>query len=183
MTKTRKGTKDFIKFIGVLLLIAISFSGLFTILAINYLESVENPESVEGNETPPPSTATPVEPSTVTTVKEKYWEILEIPYVLDLGPTKSPSETLSLNQGDCDDKAVLFADWLYQQGYRDIYIVIISGPYVEYAHTFVVFDDGVYDLTDPQIFNCTREEAMDYFSLGGYSEWREYEYYPGWVVI
>ena len=113
-------------------------------------------------------------------VKEKFNEIVAIPYVIDLGPTKSESEVYRRNQGDCDDKSLIFCNFLYKEEYSNIKVVKVDGVSKSCSHVFVLFDNGVYDLCPPKIkYNWTKLEAKDYFERKGYDSWVEYNYYPG----
>lgn len=110
-------------------------------------------------------------------IRQKYEEItFNMPYVEDDGPTKTPEETLSLNEGDCDDKAVLFADWLYNRGYKDIYIVFLYSSQSDIGHACLEFNGRLYDLTDSDIYNATEDEAMGLYSLYGWETYEKYQY-------
>lgn len=81
-------------------------------------------------------------------VKKKFTELYQMPYVLDLGPTKSVNEFYALGYGDCDDKSRAFATFLKDNGGQKVYVIHAKGNNVSYGHAYVVYQKYAYDLTN-----------------------------------
>lgn len=174
--------------IGILIVMFISFLGGVYLTSVILNTSNQVSPVVTSNE----PTIVPTENNTIDnlteeenndpspiSIREKYDELVNIPYVADLGPTKSPEELYSTNQGDCSDKSIAFADWLYNQGYTDISIVVIDGPSKSSKHCFVLFQNRIYDLSPPTKYNWTKQSTKEYFEDMGYTSWEENSYYSG----
>jgi hypothetical protein len=80
--------------------------------------------------------------------EKEFQRIANIPYQEDMDSIipKHPNKLFEDNYGDCDDKAVAFLEYLYQNGEKDIRIVIIEHP-DGYSHAFALWNNQVYDPT------------------------------------
>ncbi len=173
-----------LKVLGIIGILAFLFFGILAGVGMmmapaSTYDNTTMVEPVTPEEPAAPAPAPVPELTEAEIIQEKYDEIYSIPYVEDMGPAKTPEETLSMNQGDCDDKAVLFADWLCDQGYTDVYIVCLYSSKANYGHAIVEFNGGFYDLTDPVVYNASEEEAMGYYLIGGWETYEKYQYFSG----
>ena len=54
-----------------------------------------------------------------------------------------PSETLSLNGGDCDDMAVSYATLLASVGISTAFVDVVPPEKPDQAHIYMIFDTGI----------------------------------------
>lgn len=124
------------------------------------------------------------QPENVTTTKSspededrQYFDkVHEVPYEINYNAyyPKKPDRFWSDNYGDCDDKSVAFADYLYKKGVRDIWIVTISSPSKNYGHACLEWQNRIFDPTiNPPVYNMSRESYYNFVSEDGFTNWKQ----------
>lgn len=73
-----------------------------------------------------------------------FQKVHNVPYYTNGSDAQLPSEFWMNNYGDCDDKSMAFADYLYFQGYKPI-ICTRQGRIG--THSYLILDGLVYDPT------------------------------------
>ena len=112
------------------------------------------------------------------TARDVFNELSNIPYKVDLGPTKTPKEVMRVGHADCDDLSLMFASELYKLGYRDIYLVALSSPGMSYGHMVVQWNGFTYDITEG-IYKMENREFERRAISQGFTYKEEIRYYPG----
>ncbi len=113
---------------------------------------------------------------------QKYFQkVANVPYRANYTSTKpkTPAKFWKDNYGDCDDKSVAFADYLYKIGAEDVKIVTIVHNSNKYAHCVVMWKNRIFDATaDPPIYNMDPEKYYNFIEKQGFKLWIEYPYMP-----
>ena len=114
-------------------------------------------------------------------VKKYFFKVAQVPYKANYysNKPKTPSKFWKDNSGDCDDKSVAFADYLYKRGVRDVKLVSLTYKTSEYGHECVMWEDHIFDATaEPPIYNMDQEEYHDFIENKGFKLWVDYLYEP-----
>ena len=114
-------------------------------------------------------------------VKEYFQKVAEVPYKADYTSTKpkKPVEFWKDNYGDCDDKSIAFADYLYVKGAQDVKIVIINHESNKYAHACVMWNGRIFDATSqPPLYNIDSDRYFNFLEKQGFKLRVTYPYEP-----
>jgi hypothetical protein len=177
----KRPRRSYVKIFIVLIILGVFLGGLWVGTHIPQQQQVVVINNTPAIEATPVSTPAPVvKKSTLNElspeVQAKFEEIYHMPYVLDLGPTKSVSEFYQLGYGDCDDKSNAFASYLVDQGVTNVNIVHSSGKSSGIGHAYVSWNgyaydevDASYHIPDAQYEKELREEGFTTFRREMYS--------------
>ena len=82
-------------------------------------------------------------------VRKYFQKVAAVPYRANYtsGIPKTPAKFWKDNYGDCDDKSVAFADYLYKIGVKDVKLVTIVHNSGKYAHCAVMWENHIFDAT------------------------------------
>lgn len=100
-----------------------------------------------------------------------FQKIADIPYEADYESNipKNPKQLYEDGFGDCDDKAVAFLQYLYDNGERDIYFIIATHPQ-GYAHAYAVWNNYIYDPTSkPLQYKVEPQEYQKILDRNGFT--------------
>jgi hypothetical protein len=116
---------------------------------------------------------------------EYFNKVSNVPFTADYNShvPKTPSKFWNDNLGDCDDKSVAFADYLYEKGAKDVWIVTIDHQSKEYSHSCVMWHDKIYDPTaTPPIYDVAKEKYYNFLQDQGFTLWVANTYSPDYVA-
>jgi hypothetical protein len=119
-------------------------------------------------------------------IKDYFIKVANIPYKADYNShvPKNPSKFWKDNSGDCDDKSVAFADYLYKKGAKGLWIVTIEHESKEYSHSCVMWHDKIFDPTaTTPIYNIDRKIYYEYLQKKGFKLWAANTYNPDYYTI
>ena len=114
-------------------------------------------------------------------IKKYFQKIAEVPYKADYSSNvpKTPAQFWRENCGDCDDKSVAFADYLYKLGADDVQLVTIIHDSNKYAHCVVMWQNRIFDATaEPPVYNMNRNKYYNYIKNLGFKLWISHQYNP-----
>lgn len=118
-------------------------------------------------------------------INEHFMKVSNVPYKAnhDSLIPKTPSKFWNDNSGDCDDKSVAFADYLYKRGAKDIWIVTINHQSNQYSHSCVMWHNKIYDPTATSpIYNIDKEKYYDFLQENGFTLWTATTYTPDYIT-
>ena len=114
-------------------------------------------------------------------IKKYFQKIADVPYKADYSSNvpKTPVQFWRDNSGDCDDKSVAFADYLYKLGAEDVQLVTIIHDSNRYAHCVVMWQNRIFDATaEPPVYNMNRNKYYNYIKNLGFKLWIAHPYSP-----
>lgn len=114
-------------------------------------------------------------------IQKYFTKVAEVPYKANYTSTvaKSPATFWKDNSGDCDDKSVAFADYLYKIGAKDVKLVLITHESGKYAHECVMWKNHIFDATaEPPIYNMDPTKYFNFIENYGFNLWIDYPYDP-----
>lgn len=114
-------------------------------------------------------------------VKKYFQKVAEVPYKANYNSDvpKTPAQFWKDNCGDCDDKSVAFADYLYKLGAKDVQLVTIIHDSDKYAHCVVMWQNHIFDATaEPPVYNMDRNKYYNFIKKLGFKLWISHPYSP-----
>lgn len=114
-------------------------------------------------------------------IKKYFFKVAEVPYKANYHSTKpkTPCQFWKDNSGDCDDKSVAFADYLYKKGVRDVRLISLTYKTGKYGHECVMWNDHIFDATaEPPIYNMDQSGYRDFILSKGFKLWVDFPYEP-----
>jgi len=105
-------------------------------------------------------------------VQEYFQKIGKTPYKPDNNHNqpKSPKRFFEDGYGDCDDKAVAFLDYLYNNGERELKLISFTHKSNKYGHACALWKGKIYDPTiTPKIYNTDYEQYIKLLDKMGFN--------------
>jgi len=114
-------------------------------------------------------------------VKNYFQKVADVPYKADYISTKpkNPAQFWKDNFGDCDDKSIAFADYLYNIGAEDVKVVVINHESNKYAHACIMWKGKIFDATaKPPIYDMDPDRYFNFLEKQGFTLRITYSYEP-----
>lgn len=114
-------------------------------------------------------------------IRKYFLKVAEVPYIPNYTSTvpKTPEQFWKDNSGDCDDKSVAFADYLYKKGVKNVKIVTIVHESKKYAHSAAMWENHIFDPTaEPPVYNMNKSEYYNFIQKQGFKLWIDAPYEP-----
>ncbi len=112
-------------------------------------------------------------------IKKYFQKVASVPYKANYNVPKTPAQFWRDNCGDCDDKSVAFADYLYKSGAEDVKLVTIVQDSNEYAHCVVMWHNRIFDAAaEPPVYNMNRNKYYNFVKKLGFKLWIAHPYSP-----
>lgn len=114
-------------------------------------------------------------------VKKYFDKVSKVPYKANYKSQvpKTPEKFWKDNSGDCDDKSIAFAHYLYTKGATDLWIITITHKSNKYSHSCVMWKNRIFDPTSvPPIYNCERSRYYKSLQKDGFQLWAATTYTP-----
>lgn len=159
----------------MLILVPIVLFTVFSIQQYNIASSM-NPQT-SNQHFPLQKTINPENPK----IQKYFQKVVSVPYKANYTSDvpKTPAQFWKDNSGDCDDKSVAFADYMYKIGAEDVKLVTIVHNSMKYAHCVVMWKNCIFDTAaEPPIYNMDKTKYYNLVQKKGFNLWFDYVYVP-----